>query len=137
MLNKKAVKYTFYLNPEELSNYLMENLDDNELIFLLDIHTSNIPHMESVKENSTINYLYTDIDDIMRINHILDINNIKFKFEDITELVFTDSPLIPMVFRLLMIMYMKKYFSIDDMLDKISKYGINDVDKIILEQLTQ
>ena len=137
MLNKKAVKYTFYLNPEELSNYLMENLDDNDLIFLLDIHTSNIPHMESVKENSTINYLYTDIDDIMHINHILDINNIEFKFEDITELVFTDSPLIPMVFRLLMIMYMKKYFSIDDMLDKISKYGINDVDKIILEQLTQ
>jgi predicted transcriptional regulator len=37
----------------------------------------------------------------------------------------------------LMMIYMRKYFTIDDMLDKIFKYGLTDTDKTIMEQLTQ
>jgi len=137
MFNKKAFKYTFYLSPEDLSNYLMDNLDDHELDFLFDIHTSNNPHMEREEENSTINYIYADIDDITRVNNILNAYNIEFKFEDVTKLVFTNSPSIPLLFHVLMMTYMKKHFSVDDMLDKIFKYGVTDSDKVIMEQFSK
>jgi len=137
MFNQKAVKYTFYLKPEDLSNHLVEYLDEDELEFLFNIHTSNYPHMESTEENLTINYIYTNEEHINQINYILSKNNVEYKVEDITDLVFTESPLIPLTFRILMMIYMRKYFTIDDMLDKISKYGLTDTDKIIMEQLTQ
>jgi len=137
MFNKKAFKYTFYLSPEDLSNYLMDNLDDHELDFLFDIHTSNNPHMEREEENSTINYIYADIDDITRVNNILNAYNIEFKFEDVTKSVFTNSSSIPLLFHVLMMTYMKKYFSVDDMLDKIFKYGVTDSDKVIMEQFSK
>ncbi len=137
MFNQKAVKYTFYLKPEDLSNYLVEYLDEDELEFLFNIHTSNYPHMESTEENLIINYVYANEEHINQINYILSKNNVEYKMEDITDLVFTESPLIPLTFRILMMIYMRKYFTIDDMLDKISKYGLTDTDKIIMEQLTQ
>lgn len=137
MFNQKAVKYTFYLKPEDLSNHLVEYLDEDELEFLFNIHTSNYPHMESTEENLIINYVYANEEHINQINYILSKNNVEYKMEDITDLVFTESPLIPLTFRILMMIYMRKYFTIDDMLDKISKYGLTDTDKIIMEQLTQ
>jgi hypothetical protein len=137
MFNQKAVKYTFYLKPEDLSNHLMEYLDKDELEFLFNIHTSNYPHMESTEGNLTINHIYTNEEHINQINYILSKNNVEYKVEDVTDLVFTESPLIPLTFRILMMIYMRKYFTIDDMLDKISKYGLTDTDKTIMEQLTQ
>jgi hypothetical protein len=137
MFNQKAVKYTFYLKPEDLSNHLVEYLDEDELEFLFNIHTSNYPHMESTEVNLTINYIYTNEEHINQINYILSKNNVEYKVEDVTDLVFTESPLIPLTFRILMMIYMRKYFTIDDMLDKIFKYGLTDTDKTIMEQLTQ
>ena len=71
MFNQKAVKYTFYLKPEDLSNHLVEYLDEDELEFLFNIHTSNYPHMESTEGNLTINYIYTNEEHINQINYIL------------------------------------------------------------------